>query len=83
MGGANKLIGTLTGGLLGQPDIKTPKAPKPPKTDNLDPNTGAALAAARRRRAAVAGAQGRKAFRIDLGTVNPSDQQTRSGITIS
>ena len=84
MGKAKNLVGTLTGCLLGGPDIPKPeKAPKAQET-LVDPNRGAALSAARKRRLQAAGAAGRSAFRIDLTTGGASGgTQTRSGITIS
>lgn len=85
MGGASNLVkslaGTATGGLLFKPDL--PKAKKPPKSGQLDPNLGAAHAAARRRRQAAAGAANRASFRIDLSTGGGGEDLTRSGLTIS
>ena len=75
--------GTLTGGLLMQPDM--PDMPKPPKERKtlIDPNYGKSLAAARRRKLAAAGDASRQNFRIDLSTgASSATDAGRSGIVI-
>lgn len=82
MGVVKNLLGTLTGGLLGQADI--PKAKEARKqAAGTDPNRGAEIAAARRRQAAAS--QGRSSFRIDLGSgaSNEAGKTTRGGVSIS
>lgn len=69
MGSISKLVGTLTGGLLGAPDVQEPdyKGAQKQKGD-VDPNRGEELAGARKRKLAAARRKGRSAFRIDLTT---------------
>jgi len=79
---AGGLLGTLTGGLLGGQDMPNMRSAKKAPESLLDPNYGAQVAAAKRRKLAAAGASGRSAMRIDLSSGVASDSQTRSGITI-
>ena len=75
----SSVASTFTGGLIGGPEIKAPKVvqPKAQRTD-IDPNRGAQIAAAKRRRAQAAKG-GRAGLRIDLAD---EQTQTRSGISI-
>lgn len=84
MGKAKKILSTATGGLLGGPDVPKMKMPKAVKEEvqQIDPNKGAAISAARKRRMQAAGASGRSSFRIDLAAGGGDAGQTRSGITI-
>lgn len=78
-----KSIGGLLGGLLGG-EIAKPKKPPEAQKTQLDPDRGAQIAEARRRKFAQAQAAGRSNFRIDLGTGGggSSAGQVRGGIQI-
>ena len=87
MGGIKKMlksvVGTATGGLLMKPDVPKMRMAKDNKSA-LDPQYGAQVSAAKRRKIAAAGAAGRSSFRIDLssGSSGSTSGQTRGGITI-
>ena len=70
------------GGLLGGQIEKPKRAPEAQKT-LLDPDRGAQIAEANRRKRLQANAAGRTNFRIDLGGGAASGTTTRSGITIA
>lgn len=81
MGGIGSFISsavkTVTGGLLGAPEV--PKA-KAARQQFLDPNRGARIAAARKAKANLAG--GRSSLKIDLAGNVSEEKQTRGGLTI-
>lgn len=78
-----KILGALTGGLLGggrpEPQVQQPQPVRAaPKTD-VDPNRSEGVAEARRRRLALAKRTGRSGLRTDL---TQGSSTTRSGINI-
>jgi hypothetical protein len=80
MGGVSNIVGSLTGGLLGGPEIKPQKQALAQKT-NVDPNRGKAISEAKKAKAAAAGAAGRSSLRVDL--TGGESQVGRSGIRIA
>lgn len=82
MGKVSKAIGSAaTGGLVGGPKTKDPNlnSPEVKKTD-IDPDRGAQIAAAKKRKLAAGQGAGRSNLRIDL---DDKSDLTRGGISIS
>ncbi|NIV37989.1 MAG: hypothetical protein GWN58_53815 [Anaerolineae bacterium] len=82
MGSVGKIIGTVTGGLLGSQEVPEVKYQKPREIQkgDADPNRAEELAASRKRSKMIAARKGRNSFRIDMtGGLNYLDDSESGG----